>query len=343
MSLGVLTKLSGLGARVITKLPAPVSGAIGKVSLAATANSPLIFAVGGGLLAIGAVIEAARSTPKFMEDLEECNKMLEEQKLYKERKDKIAAGEIIPDDPNEYKPYTKSDSQKDRMSIYAKIVVAGIKRYGKSALLLAGSFTCFGMALKILNGWLAGATAALAMTQDELEHLEQNVEREYGAEVLERLKGPNKDETIVDSHVDENGETVVDKVTEVSHNRFEYLFDESNPNWTKDPVKNRLFIEQVERFLNDLLSARGYLFLNEALRALGFEWTKTGQIYGWLKDKNDPKTANNHIRIKLQEGGNRFAYDPETHGYSDLHERSFWIELNVDKESIIERCSMLAY
>ena len=133
MSLGILTKLSSIGTKLVTKLPAPVSGAIGKASLAATVNSPWIFAMGGGVLAIGAVIETARKTPKFMEDLEEYAAMLDKHKENYQKKleydELVAKGEA----PALDKEYTKKDYYADRASIYAKIVVAGIKRYGKGS------------------------------------------------------------------------------------------------------------------------------------------------------------------------------------------------------------------
>lgn len=334
MSLGLLSKISAVGTKVLTKLPAPVSGAIGKVSLAATVNSPWLLAVGGGILAVGAVIEASRKTPKFMEDLEEYNAMLEEQKLYKER---VESGEIIPKTP-----YTKRDYTYDRMSIYAKIVVSGIKRYGKAAVMLVGSFTCFGMALKILNGWFAGASAALAMTQDELAHLEENVEKEYGAEVLERLKGPNQNECVVESHIDENGDTVVDKVNEPNHTAFTYIFDESNPNWTKDPAKNKDFLKLCERWLNNILDAKGYVFLNDALEQLGFDIVDAGQVFGWVKNRKDPLSANKRISLGIFEDENQAASE-RIRAFIDGQERSVWLTFNVDPKPIVGKCGLRPY
>lgn len=334
MSLGILTKVSSLGTKVITKLPKPVAGAVGKVSLAVTANSPWILAVGGGILAIGAVVEASRKTPRFMEDLEEYSKMLEEQKLYKE---KVESGEIVPD-----RPYTKSDYVQDRMSIYAKIVVAGIKRYGKAAVLLLGSFTCFGMALKILNGWFAGASAALAMTQDELAHLEENVEKTYGTEVLQKLKGPDVSESVVGCHEDENGETVVDSVSEVTnYNAFSEIFDESNRNWTKDPAKNRRFLAQVENYANDLLEARRYVFLNDVRNMLGFEPTDAGQVYGWTCKASDPLSVKRRISLGIFDLGSNI--DEATKAFLDGIERNVWLEFNVDKKPIVGRCGFKPY
>ena len=330
----LLTKLSVLGTKVMTKLPAPVSRTIGKVTLAATANSPWILAAAGGVLAIGAVVEAARSTPKFVEELEKYTKDLENQKMIKE---KIDSGEHVPE-----KPYTNKDYMAERIGIGARIVVAGIKHYGKAGLLLAGSFTCFGMALKILNGWFAGASAALALKAKELEHLENRVEQTYGAEALQKLKGPGKTETVIGCHEDENGNTVVDTIEEeTNYNAYSEIFDESNTNWTKDPAKNRSFIAQAENYANDLLEARGYVFLNEVRRFLGYKPTQHGCIMGWTCKPSDPLSVKRRISFGIFDLG--VHQDEATKAFVEGIERNVWLTFNVDKTPIISRCGLAEY
>lgn len=333
MSLGIASKLTALSTKLLTKLPTPVARTIGKATLAATQASPIIFAVGGGILTIAAVIEAAKSTPAFLEELDAYNDMLDKQKEYVK---KVEEGEIVPEEP-----YTKKQQTQDRLSIYAKIMVSGIKHYGKAMIMVGGSFACYGMALKILNGWLAGATAALAAKTEELTHLEENVEKEYGAEVLQKLKGPNKDEVVVSGHVDENGETVVDSVaSSVNHDAYSILFDETNSQWTKNASMNRDFLERCEKWANQLLRAKGFLFLNEVLKLLNYddsELTQEGQIVGW-RYYDDPAEAiahNSRNEVKFGVLDKDKAHTPEELAFLEGKERNVWLTFNVDPEPII--------
>lgn len=64
------------------------------------------------------------------------------------------------------------------------------------------------------------------------------------------------------------------------------VFDSENPNWMVDPEHNRLFLRTQQNWANDLLRARGHVFLNEIHDMLGFPRTTQGQLEGWLYDNN---------------------------------------------------------
>ena len=52
--------------------------------------------------------------------------------------------------------------------------------------------------------------------------------------------------------------------------------------------------EVCETFANDLLKARGRLFLNEVYRMLGIDETKAGQVVGWVYNPDNP-TGDNFV------------------------------------------------
>ena len=63
------------------------------------------------------------------------------------------------------------------------------------------------------------------------------------------------------------------------------IFDDSCPGWCNDPECNLLYLKQQERWCNDMLQKKGYVFLNDVYDILGFPRTKIGQVVGWIYDK----------------------------------------------------------
>jgi len=62
----------------------------------------------------------------------------------------------------------------------------------------------------------------------------------------------------------------------------EVVYDEKSPTWSGDHAEyNWIFLRAQENWANDLLQARGYLFLNEILLLLGLPVSPIGQIVGW--------------------------------------------------------------
>lgn len=59
------------------------------------------------------------------------------------------------------------------------------------------------------------------------------------------------------------------------------FFDEVCSGWSKDPEYNLMFLRSQEQYANDLLRAKGHLFLNEVYDMLGIPRTKAGQVVGW--------------------------------------------------------------
>lgn len=75
-----------------------------------------------------------------------------------------------------------------------------------------------------------------------------------------------------------------DLIPEKEHTPGVYtaIFDELNPNWSKNPHDNLFFLRRAERDFTQRLHARGYLFLNEVLYDLGCTLTPAGQYVGWV-------------------------------------------------------------
>lgn len=63
---------------------------------------------------------------------------------------------------------------------------------------------------------------------------------------------------------------------------YAQVFDKRNPNHHDDPNQSLLFLRCAQTTCNDILHAKGHLFLNEVYDMLGFPRTDFGQYVGWV-------------------------------------------------------------
>lgn len=61
-----------------------------------------------------------------------------------------------------------------------------------------------------------------------------------------------------------------------------FWFNEKNKKWKETQYDVIRFLDNQTAVLFDMLEDRGYLFLNEAYEAFGFDATKDGKEYGWM-------------------------------------------------------------
>jgi len=71
---------------------------------------------------------------------------------------------------------------------------------------------------------------------------------------------------------------------------YSKTFDKENLNWTDAEQftgYNWMFLRHQQNWANDILRARGHLFLNEIYTMLGLPRTEIGAVVGWVyKDPN---------------------------------------------------------
>ncbi len=105
-------------------------------------------------------------------------------------------------------------------------------------------------------------------------------------------------------------------------------FDEGNELWSRIPGMNQLTLTNQQNWLNDRLNARGYLFLNDVYKALGFPNTPAGQVVGWLSEGHrnfDGEVMDGFVDLGLVELEKRGRED-----YLDPFESSVVVDFNVD-------------
>jgi hypothetical protein len=99
------------------------------------------------------------------------------------------------------------------------------------------------------------------------------------------------------------------------------FFDEHSPNWNRRPDWNQIFLNSQQNYMNDLLIARGHVFLNDVYDALGIERSQAGSIVGWVLDGE----GDNYIDFGMYDGCSERA-----RAFVNGQERSILLDFNVD-------------
>ena len=102
--------------------------------------------------------------------------------------------------------------------------------------------------------------------------------------------------------------------------QYARFFDEGNKQWQKNPEYNFIFIRCQQNYANDLLHARGHLFLNEVYDSLGIPRSQTGAIVGWVMGEGD-----NFVDFGMYDVDNMRGHD-----FVNGTERSILLDFNVD-------------
>jgi hypothetical protein len=91
-----------------------------------------------------------------------------------------------------------------------------------------------------------------------------------------------------------------------------------NPNWQKNSEHNKLFLKCQQSYANDMLQARGHVFLNEVYSWLGLEHSKAGAVVGWVINSD----GDNFVDFGI--------FDPGNSRFVNGQERSILLDFNVD-------------
>lgn len=307
-----------------------VTRTFGKLNFQLKKHSPEILVVAGVVGVVTSAVMACKATTKVNDILEES----------KTKVDQIHG--VLADDSKRFKEveengemtkvevYSEEDSKKDLAIVYVQTAAKFAKLYGPSIVLGALSITSILASNNILRKRNVALAAAYATVDKSFKDYRSRVVERFGKELDRELKYNLKSQEIEETVVDEKGEekTVKKTVNMVNTNHFfsEYakFFDESCPDWTKDPERNRFFLTRQQDYANDKLKARGYLFLNEVYEMLGVPRTKAGQIVGWIYDKDVPN-GDNYVDFGIFN-----AYSEQARDFVNGYERTILLDFNVD-------------
>lgn len=280
-------------------ISADMSRRLAGAVLKTKAQSPAILFGTGVVGVVSTVVLASKATLKLEDILDDTNEKLEMVKTLNHDK------------------YSEQDRAKDKVVVYTQTVVNISKLYAPAVGIGILSIAALTGSHHILTKRNAALTAAYAGLDRALRDYRGRVSDEIGAEREARIWQPTEKVEVID---EDGKKSKIELATERGGSPYKVVFDETNQNWQRADEYNQLFIQAQQNWANDLLRAKGHVFLNEVHDMLGLPRTKAGQIVGWVMDGE----GDNYIDFGVFNNISRGMQ------FVTGNERSIWLDFNVD-------------
>lgn len=289
-----------------------MSNVAGRTGLKVSKFSPEILIVTGVLGIVGSTVLACKATLK-VEDIID---------VAKEKVDKVNyANENVS--KNEY---SALDYRKDLAITYLQTGGSLVKIYAPSIVVGVISITAILGSYRIMKTRNIALMAAYKGIEEAFTSYRKRVVTELGSDKDKEFRYGVHTEKISTTEIGADGkEVVTEKEVKVLNadgsaaSLYAKFFDEYSINWSKTPEYNLVFLKCQQQMANDLLNARGHLFLNEVYDMLGIPRTQAGVIVGWVKGNGD-----SYVDFGI--------YDPSISNreFVNGYERSILLDFNVD-------------
>jgi hypothetical protein len=250
---------------------------LGRQVLIAQKHSPVMLFGVGVVGVVTTAILASRATLKLDEILGEAE----------EKKTQIEQAQAENDER-----YDEEAAKKDGIVVRTQTALKIAKLYAPAVVSATLTVSAFTGSHIILTRRNAAITAAYAALDRGFKQYRERVIGELGGEKDEEFRfGVIEKEMAVDTDEGVAVKTVrtldKDQVKARGGSIYSRFFDEYSQNWSKVPSYNQMFLQAQQQYANDLLNARGHVFLNEVYDMLGLERSKEGAVVGWVKGHGD--------------------------------------------------------
>ena len=279
-------------------------------------HSPEILAGVGVVGTVASAVMACKATLKLDDILEEC----------KETRDKIKE---VAENPRYEKEYSPEDAKKDLTVNYTQTAVKIAKLYAPAVILGSASLGCLLASNDILRKRNAALSAAYMTVDKSFKEYRSRVTERFGEEVEKEIRYGIKAMEVETTVVNEDGSetTITEQIKTMDPNLYsDYarFFDEASPNWQNDPEYNLMFLKAQQQYANDLLKAKGRLFLNEVYDMLGIDRSKAGQVVGWVYNPENP-TGDNFVDFGIYDMSKE-----RVRAFVNGYETNILLDFNVD-------------
>lgn len=284
-----------------------MKGAIGRKiarsALLAQKNSPGVLFGAGIVGVVGGTVLACRATLKM-------------DRVVEEAKSKMETARTL-----QHPEYSDLDRQRDLTIIRYQTAAKVVKLYAPAIVVTGVSIAALTRSHNILTKRNAALTAAYAALEKGFHEYRQRVISKYGEEEDRNLRYGTREVSITDPETNEK--KMVTRVAPGEPSIYARFFDRTCGSWSKEPEYNLIFLKAQQNWANDLLHARGHVFLNDVYDMLGMERSKAGAVVGWLLTRNG--STDNFISFGVFEGKSDKARD-----FVNGFEGSILLDFNVD-------------
>lgn len=297
------------------------SRGLSKANFALRKYSPEILVVAGAVGVVTSTVMACKATTKIADILEE----------HKKQTDAVHTGLEAEDIE-----YTEADSKKDLAIIYTQTSIKIAKLYAPSVILGGLSLGAMIASNNMLRKRSAALAAAYATIDRSFKEYRSRVVEKYGEAADKALMYGTHIEKL-ETEIDENGKKKKSKkdipVSELDLiSPYAIYYDsETSSQFKDDHDHDMFFLKSQQDYLTDLLVARGYVTLNEALDALGIDergryseriafLKKAGLVVGWKYEAKNPH--DNYVDFRVTP-----TYRKEDDG---TYTSTYILDFNVD-------------
>ena len=309
------------------ELTAAASRAFHKAGFQLKKHSPEILVVTGVVGTVVGAVMACKATTKVDFVLEETRRQLD---IVHEGVEKGEVKGYLENGEVGMVPYSPEDGKKDLALVYGKTGLKLAKLYGPSVAVGAASITSILVGHNILRKRNLALAAAYKVVDTGFKRYRGRVVERLGEEMDKELRYDIKAKEVEETVVDKKGkEKTVTKTVEVGNpaaaqSPYTFCFDETATGWVRDAERNKFFLMRQQDYANELLQAKGRLFLNEVLDLVGIQRCRAGQVVGWIYDENNP-VGDNYIDFGIMD-----INCEASRNFMNGLEKSVWLTFNVD-------------
>lgn len=278
-----------------------ITSKAGRQLLVMQKNSPTILFAAGIVGVVGTVVLASKATLRVEEILMDHAVTLE----------KINTVETAD--------YDEDDRRQDKIVLYIQTATRMTKLYAPAVGVGMLAVACLTGSHHILTQRNAGLMAAYTALDKGFRAYRERVVADVG-EAKDREYRHGSEKVTVGEN--KNGKpVVVDRVAGEPSIYAKLWGRDYSTSWEPNSDYNMVFLRSQQNYFNDLLQARGHVYLNEVYAGLGLPHTKEGAVVGWIKGQNDDYIDFGIFNRQMQ---------PEHFDFFTGREEAIWLDPNVD-------------
>lgn len=303
-------------------------------------NLPLIFSKIGfwgrrhspELLIAGGILSAAASVAAGIYATTKLEKVI---KPYNEKIDQIKK-DLKDDNKIQNKEIDIKQCRKELTTTYLKAGLKIAALYAPSALFFGSSVCCILGSHRIMHGRNVALAATCTTLEQSYRAYRQRVKDKYGEEAEDQLFNDIHKEKV--EVIDPVTGKVKNKTLDIPHadnEDWKVFFQEGCNQFENDAALNFDSLMLRQAYFNELLHRRGYLFLWDVYKDLGFTTAMLGEkrarasrILGWIYNPED-KSRNCYISFGLTQPNTTIPL-PRVAAQIEANEPRFLLTLNPD-------------